>query len=187
MTTIQQFSGRSQRLRSPITWGEDIFPEVNLGITRTIGEPNIAQPVRRALGKHSERSKYANVTFAERGAAAGCCSAADQQRNFATAEPADELSEERDAANFFSVAAVDLSAETRLGQRIREAIRLSPGLHEYDIAVEITGTEVVLSGTVQISLQKRLAEMIAHRLSSLNLRDEILVKSDIHRLVARTF
>lgn len=65
--------------------------------------------------------------------------------------------------------------EQKLSERILKAIRHNRGLSESDITVAANGNEIVLSGTVRLSLQKRLAAAIARRFGYDNVRNLITV------------
>ena len=68
-----------------------------------------------------------------------------------------------------------IAVNADLSGRIHDAIHHSPALSECEIAVVTTGSDVVLSGKVRISLQKRLANTIAQRFGSRTIRNDILV------------
>ena len=62
-----------------------------------------------------------------------------------------------------------------LSDQIQDALHHSQGLFGSEIDVTSNGNDVVLSGTVQISLQKRLAAAIAQRFCCSSVRNEIVV------------
>lgn len=68
---------------------------------------------------------------------------------------------------------VDRKEERR--QAILKAFEHSPAMGDSDIAVTSTDSEVVLTGTVRLSLQKRLATAIAQHCGARNIRNDISV------------
>lgn len=87
----------------------------------------------------------------------------------------ERLTERVEVSEYASIDLRDRLADAKLSDRIHDAFHHSQGLSECDIAIATSPAEVVLSGTVRLSLQKRLADVIVRRFGITNVTTSIVV------------